>query len=99
MSCMFIHKHLTYSLELTLEFFTTFTFAERQWKRHLKLCNQGKYKDYCQQQNEMNTKIHDAKKAREQNLFLSKQEYKEKEARECEELSSQMPSPEEGKSK
>ena len=47
----------------------------------------------------MNTKIHDAKKAREQNLFLSKQEYEEKEARECEELSSQMPSPEEGKSK
>ena len=29
-SCMFIHKHLTYSLEWTLDSFTTFTVAERQ---------------------------------------------------------------------
>ena len=37
----------------------------------------------------MSTKIHDAN-----NLSLSKQkEYEEKEARECEELSSKMPSP------
>ena len=68
MSDMFIHKHLTYSLELTLDSFTTFTVAERQWKRHLKLCTQGKYKDYCQQQNEMSTKNHDAMKAGEQKL-------------------------------
>ena len=48
----------------------------------------------------MSTKIHDAKKAREQNWSLSKQKnMKKKGARECEELSSQMPSPEEGKSK
>ena len=30
MSDMFIHKHLTYSLELTLDSLTTFTVAERQ---------------------------------------------------------------------
>ena len=48
----------------------------------------------------MSTKIHDPKKAREQNLSLSKtKEYEEKETRECEELSSQMSSPEKGKSK
>ena len=29
---MFIHKHLTYSLELSLDSFTTFTATERQLK-------------------------------------------------------------------
>ena len=82
MSCMFIHKHLTYSLERTLDSFTTFKVAERLWKRHLKLCTQSKYKDYCQQQNEMSTKIHDAKKAREQNLSLSKQKNMKKKRQE-----------------
>ena len=80
MSCMFIHKHFTYSLERTFDSFTTFKVAERQWKRHLNLCTQGKYKD-CQEQNEMSTKIHDAKKAREQNLSLSKQKNMKKKRR------------------
>ena len=30
MSCMFSYKHLTYSLELTSDTFTTFTVVERQ---------------------------------------------------------------------
>ena len=70
---MFIDKHLTYSLEPSSGPFSTFTAAERQWKRLLKLCTQGKYKDYCKHQNEMSTKSHDAKKAREHNLLLSEQ--------------------------
>ena len=47
----------------------------------------------------MSTKSHDPKKAREQNLSLSKQKNMKKKTREREELSSQMSSPEEGKSK
>ena len=70
---MFIDKHLTYSLEPSSGSFSTFTAAERQWKRHLKLCTQGKYKNYCKHQNEMSTKSHDAKKAMEHNLLLSEQ--------------------------
>ena len=98
-SCMFIDKHLTYLLKPSSGSFSTFTAAERHWKRLLKLCTQGKYKDYCKHQNEISTKIHDAKKAREYNLLLSEQESEEKEARECEQSNSQMSSPEKGKSK
>ena len=47
----------------------------------------------------MSTKIHDAKKAREQNLSLSEQNNMKKKRQENEELSNQMPSPVEGKSK
>ena len=47
----------------------------------------------------MSTKIPDAKKSREQNLSLSKQNNMKKKGQESEELSSQMSSPEEGKSK
>ena len=65
----------------------------------MKLYTQVKYKDYCKQQNEMSTKIHDAKKAREQNLSLSEQNNMKKKRQESEELSNQMPSPVEGKSK
>ena len=70
---MFIDKDLTYSLGPSSGSFSTFTAAERQWKRLLKLCTQCKYKDYCKHQNEMSTKSHDAKKAREHNLFLSEE--------------------------
>ena len=65
----------------------------------MKLCTQGKYKDYCKKLNEMSTKSHDAKKAGEQNLSLSKQKNMKKKRQESEELSSQIFSPEEGKSK
>ena len=74
MSCMSIHKHLTYSKELSLVSFTTFTVTESQRKRHLKLCTQGKYTDYCKQLNETSTIGHDAKKAREQNMKEKRQE-------------------------
>ena len=47
----------------------------------------------------MSTKSHDAKKAREQNLSFSKQTNMKKKGQESEELSTQMSSPEEGKSK
>ena len=47
----------------------------------------------------MSTKSHDAKKAREQNLSLSKQNNMKKRGQESQELSSQMLSPVEGKSK
>ena len=47
----------------------------------------------------MSTKSHDAKKAREQNLSLSKQKNLKKKRQESEELSSQISSPEEGKCK
>ena len=93
---MFIDKHLTYSLEPSSGSFLTFTAAERQWKRHLKLCTQGKYKDYCKHQNEMSTKSHDAKKAMEHNLLLSEQKNLKKNRQEN---VSQMLSPEKGKSK
>ena len=69
--CMF--KHLTHSLELTSDSFTTFTAAERQLNRHLKLCTSGKYKYYCKHQNEISTNGHVAKKGREQNLSLYEQ--------------------------
>ena len=71
---MFIDKHLTYSLEPSSGSFSTFTAAERQ-----KLCTQCKYKDYCKHQNEMSTKSHDAKKAREHNLLLSEQKSRRQE--------------------
>ena len=64
---MFIDKHLTHSLELSSGSFSTFTAAERL----LKLFSCTNYKDYCKQQNEMITKSHDPKKAREPNLSLS----------------------------
>ena len=72
-SCMFIDKHLTHSLELTSDSFTTFTAAERQLNRHLKLCTSGKYKYYCKHQNEISANGHVAKKGREQNLSLYEQ--------------------------
>ena len=49
--------------------------------------------------NEVSTKSHHAKKAKEQNLLLSEHKNLKKEARGCEQSSSQMSSPEEGKSK
>ena len=73
---MFIDKHLTYSLELSSGSFSTFTAAERQ------LFPCSKYKDYCKHQNEMSTKSHDSKKAREQNLSLSKQKKNEEKQQE-----------------
>ena len=81
-SFMFIDQHLTYSLEPSSGSFSTFTAAERQWKRLLKLCTQCKYKDYCKHQNEMSTKSHDAKKAREHNLLLSEQKSLKKKRKE-----------------
>jgi len=47
----------------------------------------------------MSTKNNDAKKAREQNLSLSKQKNMKKKRQETEELSSQISSPEEGNNK
>ena len=47
----------------------------------------------------MSTKSHDAKKAREQNLSLSKQKIIKKKKQESEELNSPISSPEEGRSK
>ena len=79
---MYIDKHLTYSLEPSSGSFSTFTAAERQWKRLLKLFPCSKYKDYCKHQNEMSTTSHDSKKAREQNLSLSKQKNMKKKRQE-----------------